>query len=187
MISRFFNLYAFQVRVKLRLFPQLMEVFEEEDKPPFANIESLSVLQLLISYSHALLPCLLISFCWKVFGWSIGDNSFIYLSKLYLETLCLESLPDMLPKLYLETSVYQYMLHIPKCTKFIRNYILQFGILVFFRCRGWQIWKHYAWASCWCLTLGVYGRVSCWANWLLWRWLSVRDWHMYSHVAWLSV
>jgi hypothetical protein len=32
MISRFFNVYAFPVWVKLRL--QLMEVFEEEDKPP---------------------------------------------------------------------------------------------------------------------------------------------------------
>jgi len=39
--------------VKLRLFPQLMEVFEEEDKP---------LQKLMISYSHALLPCLLISF-----------------------------------------------------------------------------------------------------------------------------
>jgi hypothetical protein len=40
--------------VKLRLFPQLMEVFEEEDKPPSANIELIvSVLQLMISYSHA--------------------------------------------------------------------------------------------------------------------------------------
>ena len=52
-------------------------------------------------------------------------------------------------------------------------YIFQSAQNFFFWCRGWQIWKHFVCTPC--LTWGLYGRVSCWANWLVWRWLSVKD------------
>jgi hypothetical protein len=79
--------------VKLRLFPQLMEEFEEEDKPLYANIELfVSVLQLLISYSHALL----------VYLYPFVDK---FLAEI-LETIC--------------SSIYQNYI-VPKCTKFIRS------------------------------------------------------------------
>ena len=82
-----------------------MEVFEEEDKPPFANIElSLSVLQLLISYSHALLPFYLYPFVDKFLAQVLGT---------------------------IRSSIYQNYT-VPKRTKSLRNYIPQIGILVFF-------------------------------------------------------
>jgi hypothetical protein len=61
--------------VKLRLFPQLMEVFEEEEKPPSASYDF--IFPCLVAMSTSIL--LLISFFAEVYM----DNSFIYLPKLY--------------------------------------------------------------------------------------------------------